>query len=105
VEIVSDWTTYNGKKARLVLAINKDQEDEIQRAKEMYYKKLNDYAFFASHNLREPVASVLGLIELLNLEEYSKESLSESIDHLKLAAHRLDKVIGQLNSIVDLEDL
>lgn len=105
VEIVSQWTMYNGKEARIVLAINKDQENELQRAKEAYYHKLNDYAFYASHNLRGPVANILGLVELLKMEDYSLDSLKEVINHMKLSANRLDNVISQLNAKVDLEDL
>lgn len=58
---------------------------------------LEQFSFVVSHNLRAPVARILGLINLFQLEP--KEKVGE---HLKLSANALDDVIRDLTEIVSI---
>lgn len=102
VEIASDWTKYNDKQARMVLAINKTNELKLFHEKEEYISKLSDYAFYASHNLRAPIASLLGLIDIIDIDWENRDNYKQIIERIKTSAKELDEIISNLNSKVDL---
>ncbi len=56
-----------------------------------------------SHNLRAPVASLLGLVNLFALEPDSKRK-EEMIPHIKNSSEALDTIIGDLNKVVDIRN-
>ena len=64
-------------------------------------RDLEQFAFVVSHNLRAPVANILGLNMLLqeNLPEDEKEGILEKIN---LSTKRLDGVVQDLNTILQL---
>jgi tetratricopeptide (TPR) repeat protein len=79
--------------------LNKSLEYRIEeRTHELWWKnqKLADYAHTNSHKLRAPVASILGLIQLIN-----KVPISDSdkilIEKLQICAQELDKVTRDIN--------
>ncbi|RKD12898.1 hypothetical protein BCY91_11710 [Pelobium manganitolerans] len=55
--------------------------------------KLKEIARVSSHDLRRPVTSILGLVSLLNKDDFTNESNRDVIDYLKLATQELDDVI------------
>jgi tetratricopeptide (TPR) repeat protein len=60
-------------------------------------KRLTDYSFFNAHELRSPVASILGLVNLLQRCK-NEEEREELLAHLDNAATRLDKAIRTINN-------
>jgi signal transduction histidine kinase len=64
-------------------------EESLKRQNE----KLNEIALFQSHQIRGPLATVLGLINLLNLEEPCDEVNVEVIPKIEQALKELDKII------------
>jgi len=56
-----------------------------------------------SHNLRAPVASLLGLVNLFSLEPDEKRR-EEMIPHIKNSSEVLDTIIGDLNKVVDIRN-
>ena len=70
----------------------------IQRTKvlEDQNRRLTDYSFFNAHELRSPVASILGLVNLLQRCKSDTER-KELLDHLDASAHKLDKAIRSIN--------
>jgi signal transduction histidine kinase len=65
--------------------------------------ELNQFSFTVSHNLRGPIASLLGLVNLLN-QQNSKVGLHELIPHIKSSAERLDQIVGDLHKIIDIRN-
>ncbi len=66
-------------------------------------KKLNEIAFINAHELRAPLASILGLINLLdfeNVDENSKVILS----HLKKSSNDLENIIHKVSVSSYLDD-
>jgi signal transduction histidine kinase len=57
---------------------------------------LSEIAFLQSHIVRRPVANVLGIINLLNLENPSDPTNIELIPMLETASKELDSVISQI---------
>jgi len=81
-------------------AIEKDQitSDLIQRNKD-----LEQFAYIVSHNLRAPVANILGLSNIIkNSESLSKEEYNKCMDGLNLSVTKLDNVILDLNYILQI---
>lgn len=69
-------------------------------------RKLVDYAFFNSHKVRGPLARIMGLIYLIQLDtskkgcDFRNES-SEYISRLYESAIELDMVVKEINHILD----
>jgi PAS domain S-box-containing protein len=65
-------------------------------------KKLEQFAFIVSHNLRAPVAQILGLSQVLK-HNISEEDRAQSQQFLFIAAERLDVIIKDLNKILEVK--
>lgn len=67
------------------------------------YKGLEQFSFIVSHNLRAPVANILGLADLLSQEDYPAEIKENLQKELLNNVTRLDDVITDLNSILQVK--
>jgi signal transduction histidine kinase len=83
---------------------NEDLENQIaKRPKELveYNQQLEQFAFMSSHNLRAPIASILGLGNLLELTN-EKSDETKIQQNLIAAARELDRVVKDLNTILEI---
>ncbi len=71
--------------------------DLIQRNKD-----LEQFTYIISHNLRAPVANILGLTSLLGSIEPADEGYSGLVNGLEVSANNLDAVISDLNQILQV---
>lgn len=62
--------------------------------------ELRQFSYTVSHNLRGPVASLLGLVSLLDKTSAGKED--EVVFHIKKAGEQLDAIVKDLNQIIDI---
>jgi len=67
-------------------------------------KGLEQFSYIISHNLRAPVANILGLTQLLTEDDYSEEIKKNLRKEIHFNAHRLDKVIKDLNQILQAKN-
>ncbi|HVD97689.1 MAG TPA: PAS domain-containing sensor histidine kinase [Cytophagaceae bacterium] len=65
-------------------------------------KDLEEFSFIASHNLRSPVASILGLLQIYNKQEPSDPHNEVVMENLKKTAGKLDEIIVDLAQILDI---
>ncbi len=84
---------------------NENLELEVQsRTKELvaYNQQLEQFAFISAHNLRAPVARILGLGNILDLD--SKDPNETKMVHQKMVstAKELDRVVRDLNTILEI---
>ncbi|MEP6737549.1 MAG: HAMP domain-containing sensor histidine kinase, partial [Chryseolinea sp.] len=63
--------------------------------------ELRQFSYTVSHNLRGPVASLLGLISLIDRTMISQKD-QEAFNHLVTAANQLDQIIKDLSKIIDI---
>lgn len=67
---------------------------------EVKNKTLEEYAFIISHNIRRPLANILGLTELLNASETKESNTNEIISKLKKSAEELDDLVKKSNKLL-----
>ena len=82
---------------------NETLETEVQkRTRDLtqYVRQLEQYSFVTAHNLRAPVARIIGLCQLVRM--HSDNGNADLIDKLILSSHELDLVFRELNAILDI---
>ena len=105
-------TSYEKKQAQLTLqneAIH-NQKEEIEQINEelesiindnterlrTQEERMNEYAHIHAHQVRSPLARIMGLIHLINLEPDSEKALREYLPKIKSNA---DELNGQLKEV------
>lgn len=66
-------------------------------------KDLEQYAYIVSHNLRGPVANILGIANLLRHPQLRKEDHQDALNGIFSAAENLDQVIADLNQVLQVK--
>lgn len=66
-------------------------------------KNMEQFSYIVSHNLRAPVANIMGATELLQMDGLSRDEEQTLIKDLSLAAKNLDDVIIDLNNILQVK--
>ena len=86
---------------------NETLEEEVhKRTKELveYNQQLEQFAFVTAHNLRGPVARMLGLGTVLRMTEDDPEETKSITDKLLTTAEEIDSVIKDLNQILQVKN-
>ncbi len=63
-------------------------------------KRLFEFVYIVSHNLRSPVASLMGLTDLAGNRMDQPDLLAQVVDRMKKSAEELDAIIKDLNTIL-----
>jgi signal transduction histidine kinase/streptogramin lyase len=85
---------------------NENLEKEVAKRTEelvQYNQQLEQFAFISAHNLRAPVARVLGLGQLLELAQANPEEKELIYPKLIFATKELDGVVKDFNSILAIK--
>ncbi len=83
-----------------LVGINKDlTETNSELIK--HNNELRQFSYTVSHNLRGPVASLMGLISLIDTAGLSKEN-QDIHEHVRTSVKRLDNIITDLSKIIDI---
>lgn len=61
--------------------------------------KLQNFAYIVSHNLRSPLANIVGLVKLYDSSQIEQER-SEFFEHIKISVDRLSQTIEDLTEVV-----
>jgi PAS domain S-box-containing protein len=94
-----------------IISLGRDVTEERRREQEKsnlikqlvdQNNNLTQFSFIASHNLRGPVASILGLLSICDETSIGNEHNRMVVQNLHSVAHRLDEVIKDLMHILDL---
>ncbi|MDB5022748.1 MAG: domain S-box protein [Mucilaginibacter sp.] len=72
-------------------------DDLVQRNKD-----LEQFAYIISHNLRAPLANIIGLSKLLRLTDLSPDEKIESEEFLFQSIAKLDEIVKDLNNILQV---
>ncbi len=96
VEIQSNYISYKGKDARVVLVNDITQRLEYISAIESKNKELQNIAWLQSHVMRAPVAKIMGIVHLLQKIELSQQEKDTLFVDLISCANELDIVIHDI---------
>jgi PAS domain S-box-containing protein len=83
------------------------EESQLQMTNDLFKqnKDLQQFTYIVSHNLRSPVASIMGLADLLTTTvEKDPETFNVSLRYLKRTADQLDTVLRDLNQILSIRN-
>jgi len=61
-------------------------------------ERLRKIAWIQSHMVRGPVATIIGIANLFNMDDPSDPENMELVEHIKSTAHKLDEVIRKIDS-------
>lgn len=80
--------------------------DKVKAQEELYRQNrdLQQFTYIVSHNLRAPLANVLGLVDLLDTTDKTSPDYEETLDHLQRNAHQLDAVLQDMNTILSIRE-
>lgn len=81
----------------------KDKEAHLKKtANELNdrYNELMQFNYIVSHNLRAPIANIIGLTNILNIPSMSVEEKPMIIQHIQTSTQKMDDLINDLNTIL-----
>lgn len=87
--------------------MNENLESLVQERTEeikIQNQKLIEYTFFTAHEIRGPVARILGLIELAKLKDLNDEDKDQIMVRMEEASNELDEVIRTINRKLEKEN-
>lgn len=68
-------------------------------------KDLEQFTYIISHNLRAPVANIIGLSDMLKENDLDTQMKHEVLDRVSLSVRNIDTVIQDLNNILQAREL
>lgn len=82
------------------------EKSQLQMTKDLFRQNrdLQQFTYVVSHNLRAPVANLVGLAGLLNTVDKGSDTFDASLQYLKKGANQLDTVLKDLNMILSVRD-
>lgn len=87
---------FKGLQARLVLAIDVNEEMSAKDRLVRQNARLAEIAWFESHELRAPIARILGLLQLYDRGNPARRENAEIIDYLAATGTELEHVVRLL---------
>ncbi len=76
-----------------------EEHQELLRTATNQNKRLKDFSFMVSHNIRSSVANIMGLLEMIR----SEPSNEEYLNMMELTVHRLNNTISNVNELLNFE--
>jgi len=86
------------------MAVHYRKQTKANMLKEhQYLKALEEMLFMTSHQVRKPVANILGLIETtkMNRNNLSAGDVKELFQHLQFSSNELDNFLKELNAFIE----
>lgn len=88
------------KKMEQTLIANKNELNKAVLDVTKHYNDMLQFNYIVSHNLRSPIANLLGLCDVLSTNKHSNEEINIVVDYIRTAANKLDDTIKDLNLIL-----
>jgi PAS domain S-box-containing protein len=105
VEVILKKIIVNDKPHISVYMVDQTEKREFQRRIIEQNKRLKEFAFLTSHKLRQPLANIMGLIELVKSESQSQKDVTITFETLRLLTGQLDGVVHEMNQAITKLDI
>ncbi|WP_439504360.1 PAS domain S-box protein [Sediminibacterium sp.] len=96
VEVQSNYISYSGKNARVILINDITERLEYINTIENKNQELQQIAWMQSHVIRAPVAKILGILHILEQVEITEEEKLILQHDLKISTQELDRIIHDI---------
>jgi PAS domain S-box-containing protein len=96
VEIQSDVITFLNRKARLATILNVTERNRDHEQIRTQNKQLREIAFLTSHGLRAPLANILGLVNILDRDDFCNPDNKPLINFIYSSSLQVDKIIREI---------
>ena len=80
-----------------------DLSEFVDKEKEEMRKKLTDHAFYASHNIRHPITTILALVDLVKANWEDRNNYEYLLDQLRIETMNLDETIKVMSAKIELD--
>ena len=104
VEVIFNQIPFMGRSGILAIAEDISVQVDYIKAIEMQNNKLREIAWIQSHKVRSPLATILGLVDLLK-EELSDAELKEVLHGIYVSSQNLDNVIKEITENTSTYDI
>lgn len=111
VNIQSNAIVFSEKDARIVIATDVTEKIKIQQERENLIfelfqnnEDLRQFSYITSHNLRGPIAQLLGLTSLFDSYITADPTLTKILSGIKQAARSFDETIRDLSKVLNVKD-
>ncbi|GAB4396207.1 MAG: hypothetical protein OHK0053_09700 [Microscillaceae bacterium] len=101
--VIAHYLAYEKSIIGVAQDITERKRNEAEREKMLF--DLKRFAFMTSHNLRRPLANVLGLVYILKENEPEDPFNHTVIDKIQRSAEELDAIIYEMNQILEENNL
>ncbi|CAN5418111.1 hypothetical protein BH11BAC2_BH11BAC2_18050 [soil metagenome] len=81
---------------------NEDEREKIIKDIVQRNSDLEQFAFIVSHNLRLPVANIIGFADILKNDELEEAQKLEFINAILTSVKKLDEVVNDLNHVLQV---
>jgi PAS domain S-box-containing protein len=86
--------------------ITKQKQESFHKEQLLHHikernKKLEQFSYVVSHNLRSPLATIIGLTDLLTTDEHKEDNMV-LVEGIATSVKKLDEVIHDLNQILNV---
>jgi PAS domain S-box-containing protein len=66
-----------------------------------YTSKLEEFAFKTSHDLRRPIANIIGITDVLSKADLSEEERTKAINFISVSVGQLDDIVISMIDLID----
>lgn len=87
------------------LTFANEQLEKAENSHKEYIQSLEEIMYMTSHQLRQPIAHILGLSELLDANNNTPEELVEIKKFIKQSAECLDKFTRELTTFIYMQEI
>ena len=106
IEVIRKMVEVNGHPVVSIYLVDTTEKRDFQLRILEQNKRLKEFAFLTSDKLRQPLANILGLIELVKSESHSRQDVTITLETLRMLTSQLDGVVhemGQALAELDVE--
>lgn len=79
------------------------QEEALNKELIRQNEQLQQFGYITSHNLRSPVANLLGLMEVFDEDELANKTYVRAVQHIRETAEKMDEILQDLNQILEYQ--
>lgn len=83
--------------------VDGDLSELVDKEKEEMRRKLTDHAFYASHNIRHPITTILALVDLVKANWEDRDNYEYLLNQLKIETMNLDETIRVMSAKIELD--